>query len=177
MTISIYISNFKNLVKQTYYSFFYQCLLFRVIIVTRKKLKNNVKNKFIRYDYNIKNMNNFIKISIEFDDIFYEKITKKHYDSREKLNIYVKISKFCNNNNKNQRNDINYEITSIKLNVTMRRKKTNFKIIIIINKNCVINMINRVISYENIRRAIIYDVENSRLYSNIYSQNKKIEKS
>ena len=38
-------------------------------------------------------------------------------------------------------------------------------------------MINRVISHENIQRAMIYDVENSMLYSNIYSQMKKIEKS
>ena len=38
-------------------------------------------------------------------------------------------------------------------------------------------MINRVISYENIRRAMIYEIENSMLYLNIYSQIKKIEKS
>ena len=68
-------------------------------------------------------MNNFIKISIEFDEKLYEKIMKKHYNSREKSNIYVEISNFRDNNNKNQRNDINYEITSIKLNITIRRKK------------------------------------------------------
>ena len=38
-------------------------------------------------------------------------------------------------------------------------------------------MINRVISHENIRRAMIYNVENLILCSNIYSQIKKIEKS
>ena len=101
---------------------------------------------------------------------------KKHYDSREKSNIYVKISKLRNNNNKNRRNNINYEITLMKLNVIMRRKKKNFKKIIIKNKNYVTNMINRIISYENLRRAIIYDVENLMLYLNIYSQIKKIEK-
>ena len=89
----------------------------------RKKFKNNVKNEFIRYDDNIENMKNLIKISIEFDDKFYEKIMKKHYNSREKSNIYVKISNFRDNNNKNRRNNINYEITSMKLNVTIRRKK------------------------------------------------------
>ena len=93
------------------------------MIIYRKKLKNNIKNKFIRYDDNIENMKNFIKISIELDDKFYEKIMKKHYNSREKSNIYVEILNFRNNNNKNQRNDINYEITSIKLNITIRRKK------------------------------------------------------
>ena len=72
-------------------------------------------------------MNDFIKISIEFDNKFYEKIMKKHYNSREKSNIYVKTLKFRNNNNKNRRNNINYEITSMKLNVTIRRKKKNFK--------------------------------------------------
>ena len=64
------------------------------MIIYRKKFKNNVKNEFMRYDNNIENMNNFIKISIEFDNKFYEKIMKKHYDSREKSSIYVKIIKF-----------------------------------------------------------------------------------
>ena len=79
------------------------------------------------YDDNIKNINDFIKISIEFDDKLYEKVMKKHYNSRKKSNIYVETLKLRNNNNKNQRNDINYEITSIKLNVIMRRKKKNLK--------------------------------------------------
>ena len=92
------------------------------MIIYRKKFKNNVKNEFIRYDDNIENMKNLIKISIEFDDKFYEKIMKKHYNSREKLNIYVEILNFRDNNNKNQRNNINHEITFIKLNVTIRRK-------------------------------------------------------
>ena len=145
------------------------------MIMYRKKFKNNVKNEFIRYDDNIKNIKNFIKISIELDDKFYEKIIKKHYNSREKSNIYVETSNFRINNNKNRRNDINYEITSMKLNATIRRKKKKIKKKITKNKNCVINMINRVISHENIRRAIIYDVENLILYSNIYSQIKKIK--
>ena len=97
------------------------------MIIYRKKFKNNVKNEFIRYDDNIENMKNLIKISIELDDKFYEKIMKKHYDSREKSNIYVEISNFRDNNNKNRRNNINYEITSMKLNITIRRKKKNFK--------------------------------------------------
>ena len=97
------------------------------MIIYRKKLKNYVKNEFIRYDDNIENMKNLIKILIELDDKFYEKIMKKHYDSREKSNIYVETWNFRNNNNKNQRNNINYEITSMKLNVTMRRKKKNLK--------------------------------------------------
>ena len=68
-------------------------------------------------------MKNLIKISIEFDDKFDKKIMKKHYNSREKSNIYFETLNFRNNNNKNRRNDINYEITSMKLNVTIRRKK------------------------------------------------------
>ena len=71
------------------------------MIMYRKKLKNNVKNKFMRYDDNIKNMKNLIKISIEFDNKFYEKIMKKYYNSREKSNIYVETLNFRNNNNKN----------------------------------------------------------------------------
>ena len=55
-----------------------------------------------------------------------KKIMKKHYNSREKLSIYVETSNFCDNNNKNRRNNINYKITSMKLNVTIRRKKKNF---------------------------------------------------
>ena len=51
---------------------------------------------------------------------------KKHYNSREKSNIYVKTLNFRDNNNKNRRNNINYEITSMKLNVTIRRKKKTF---------------------------------------------------
>ena len=97
------------------------------MIMYRKKFKNNVKNEFIRHDNNIENMKNFIKISIELDDKFYEKIIKKHYNSREKSNIYVEILCFRDNNNKNRRNNINYEITSMKLNITIRRKKKNFK--------------------------------------------------
>ena len=77
----------------------------------------------MRYDDNIRDMNDFIKILIEFDDKFYEKVMKKRYNSREKSNIYVETSKFRNNNNKNSRNNINYEVTSKKLNVIMRRKK------------------------------------------------------
>ena len=91
-----------------------------------QKFKNNVKNKFIRYDNNIENIKNFIKISIEFDDEFYEKIIKNHYNSRKESNIYVEILNFHDNNNKNRRNNINYEITSMKLNVTIRRKKNFF---------------------------------------------------
>ena len=79
---------------------------------------------------------------------------KKHYDSRDKLNIYAN---FDNNNNKNQRNDINYKITSMKLNVTIRDKKK-------LKKNCITSVNNQIISYENIRRVIIYNVENSMLY-------------
>ena len=67
----------------------------------RKKFKNNVKNKFIRYDDNIKNIKNSIKISIELNDKLYEKIMKKHYDSREKFNIYFEILNFRDNNNRN----------------------------------------------------------------------------
>ena len=52
------------------------------MIIYRKEFKNNVKNKFIRYDDNIKNMKNFIKISIELNDKIYEKIMKKYYNSR-----------------------------------------------------------------------------------------------
>ena len=77
----------------------------------------------MRYNNNIENIKNFIKISIEFNDKIYEKIMKKQYNSREKLNIYVEILNYHNNNNKSQRNNINYKITSMKLNVTMRRKK------------------------------------------------------
>ena len=135
------------------------------MIMYRKNFKNNVKNEFIRYNDNIKNINDFIKISIEFDDKFYEKIMKKYYDSREKSNIYVETLNFRDNNNKNRRNNINYEITSMKLNVTIRRKKKKFfKKKITKNKNCVTSVINRVISHENIRRAMIYDVENSIFY-------------
>ena len=132
------------------------------MIMYRKKLKNNVKNEFIRYDDNIKNMNNFIKISIELDNKLYEKIMKKHYNSREKSNIYVKILNFRDNNNKNRRNDINYEITSIKLNVTMRRKKKIKNNKITKNKNCVTSMINRVISHENIQHILKYIFANQK---------------
>ena len=93
------------------------------MIMYRKKFKNNVKNVLIRYNDNIENMKNFIKISIEFDDKLYEKVMKKHYSSRKKSNIYVKTLNFRDNNNKNRRNDINYEITSMKMNITIRRKK------------------------------------------------------
>ena len=72
-------------------------------------------------------MKYFIKISIEFDDKFYKKVMKKYYNSREKSNIYVEILSFRDNNNKNRRNNISYEITLMKLNVTMRRKKKTLK--------------------------------------------------
>ena len=72
-------------------------------------------------------MKNLIKILIKFNDKVYEKIIKKHYDLHEKSNVYVEILNFHHNNNKNQRNNINYDITSIKLNATMRNQKKNFK--------------------------------------------------
>ena len=55
----------------------------------------------MRYNNNIKNTKNFIKISIEFNDKLYEKIMKKYYKSRKKSNVYVKILSFRDNNNKN----------------------------------------------------------------------------
>ena len=88
-----------------------------------KKFKNNVKIEFIRYDNNIKNIKNYTKISIEFNDIFYEKIMKNNCNSREKFNIFVEILNSRDKNNKNQRNNINYKISSMKLNVTIRYKK------------------------------------------------------
>ena len=118
----------------------------------------------MRYDDNIDNIKNFINISIELNDKLYVKIMKKYYDSREKLNIYVKISNFYNNNNKNQRNNIDYEITLMKLNVRIRRKKNFFLNNIIKNKNCIMSITNQVVSYENIRRIIIYNVLNSMFY-------------
>ena len=63
----------------------------------------------------------------------------------------------------------------MKLNVIIRRKK-KIKKKITKNKNCITSVINRIISHENMQRAMIYDIENSILYSNIYSQIKKIEK-
>ena len=59
------------------------------MIIYCKKFKNNVKNKFIRYDNNIKNMKNLIKILIEFDDKFYEKIIKKNIIIHVKNQIFT----------------------------------------------------------------------------------------
>ena len=44
LTINIYINNLRNLIKQTYYSSFYQYLLSSVIIVIKIFLKNKSLN-------------------------------------------------------------------------------------------------------------------------------------
>ena len=43
-----------------------------------KELKENIKDKFIRDDYRIKDINNLIKVTINFDNKLYERKIEKN---------------------------------------------------------------------------------------------------
>ena len=96
----------------------------------------------------IKNLKNFIIECIRLNDILYNKIIKKRFEnSREKFNIYAK-KKFCKKHS-HSKNKVKFyvDIVLIKLNVIIRRKKTNFKKneIILINQR-VLNVISWIIT-------------------------------
>ena len=94
----------------------------------RKKLKDNVKDELIRWNEKLKNLNQLIEATIEFEDKLYEKIMKKRYDqSREKASIFIEHSnerrKESRFNNRNHDKFNYYESMSMKLNFIQRRKK------------------------------------------------------
>ena len=62
-----------------------------MIIIYRKKLKNNIKDKFIKNKIKINILINFIKRTIDINDKFYERTIKQHYNNKnlKKSKIYA----------------------------------------------------------------------------------------
>ena len=101
----------------------------------RKDLKKSIKNELMRYDDEINNLNRLIEANIEFDDKLYDKAMKKRNQiSHERFDIYEEFEKsyrtqessYDKKNNNYSKNY--YESMSMKLNLTKRRKKRNFKV-------------------------------------------------
>ena len=100
----------------------------------RKKLKKSIKDKFMRYDDEINNLNRLIETNIELDHKLYDKVMKKrNLISHERFDIYevfeksyrIQKSNYDKRNNNYNRNY--YESMSMKLNFTKRRKEKNLK--------------------------------------------------
>ena len=109
---------------------------FSLIIMYRKKLKNDVKNELMRYDDKILNMNQLIATSIKLNDKLYERFLKRrNFESHERFDIYknyeknyrIEKSRFNKRNNINYSKSNYYESMSMKLNFTQRRKEKNSK--------------------------------------------------
>ena len=109
---------------------------FSLMIIYRKKFKNDIKNELMRYDDEISNMNQLIATSIDLNDKLYERFLKKrNLDFHERFNIYenyeknyrIEKSRFNKRNNINYSKSNYYESMSMKLNFTQRRKEKNSK--------------------------------------------------
>ena len=101
----------------------------------RRKLKEQVKNKFMRDERIYETLDEFIEIFIDFDDKLYERVMKKKYDEKFKKRVETYLSRLSSlysrrsNFDKERRVDEFVEIISMKLNFTIRfNKKKNFKI-------------------------------------------------
>ena len=102
-----------------------------LMIMYRKRLKNNVKNELMRYDDEISNINQSIKASIELNDKLYERFLKRrNLDHHKRFDIYenyeesyrIERSRFSKRNNINHSKSNYYESMSMNLNFTQRRK-------------------------------------------------------
>jgi hypothetical protein len=100
-----------------------------LMIMFRRDLKNNVKKELMRYDDKIDSLRILIETTIELDDKLYKLAMKKRYnDSREKIESYTRSASYRSERSKiNKRSNDDYEIVSMKLNLTQRRKNTNSK--------------------------------------------------
>ena len=95
----------------------------------RRKLKKQVKNKFMRDERIYEILDELIEIFIDFDDKLYERIMKKKYDekSKERTKIYSRrlTSSYSRKSNfeRGRRVDEHVDIVSMKLDFTIRSNK------------------------------------------------------
>ena len=101
----------------------------------RRKLKEQVKNEFMRDERAYETLDELIEIFIDFNDKLYERVMKKKYNEepREKVKIYsnrLSSSYFERSNfDKERRVDEHVDIVSMKLNFMIRfNKGKNFKV-------------------------------------------------
>ena len=101
----------------------------------RRKLKKQIKNKFMRDERAYETLDEFIEIFIDFNDKLYERVMKKKYDekSRERIETYLErlSSSYFKKSNFDKRwcVDEHVNIISMKLNFTIRQNKgKNLKI-------------------------------------------------
>ena len=95
----------------------------------RRNLKYNVKKKLMRYEETTDILRILIEVSIEFDDKLYELIMKQRYsDSDEKVDIFIELLSYRSEERRfSERRDDDYNMTSMKINSTQRRKRKNSK--------------------------------------------------
>ena len=101
----------------------------------RRKLKEQIKNKFMHDERVYETLDELIEIFIDFDDKLYERVMKKKYDEKLKgrIEIYLNclLSSYFEESNFDKRRyvDEHIDIVSMKLNFTIRfNKGKNLKI-------------------------------------------------
>ena len=101
----------------------------------RRKLKKQIKNKFMRDERIYETLDKLIEIFIDFNNKLYERIMKKKYNEKfkKKIKIYSNhlLSSYFEklNFDKKRHVDEHVNIVSMKLNFTIRfNKEKNFKI-------------------------------------------------
>ena len=100
------------------------------MIMFRRRLKNNVKDEIMRDERDYESLAKLIKIVIDLDDKLYERVIKKRYDQfkgRAEL-IYESAAEYAKSKQQLYiRNSEYTESASMKLEMTHRRRKKNFK--------------------------------------------------
>ena len=101
-----------------------------LIIMFRKKLKDNVKDEIIRDKRNYESLAELIEIVIDLNNKLYERVMKKWYDQfkdRAEL-IYESAAEYTKSKKQSYIKNSKYtELASMKLNMTHRRKEKNLK--------------------------------------------------
>ena len=92
----------------------------------RRKLKEQIKNEFMRDERTYETLDEFIEIFIDFDDKLYERVMKKKYNEKLKRRIKIYLNRLSSsyfeksNFDKRRRVDEYVDIVSMKLNFTIR---------------------------------------------------------
>ena len=91
----------------------------------RRKLKEQIKNEFMRDERTYETLDEFIEIFIDFDDKLYERAMKKKYDEKFKRRTKIYLNQLLSsyferlNFDKRRHVDEHIDIVSMKLNFTI----------------------------------------------------------
>ena len=100
------------------------------MIMFRRELKNKVKNEIMRNERNYESLAELIDIVIDLNHKLYQRVRKKHYNqSKDRTEfIYEPAVKYVKLKHQSYIRNFEYtELVSMKLDITQRRKKRNFK--------------------------------------------------